>query len=272
MRLEQPRTKCRALPSASAIARASLSMGAYLEDQGGSSHIRQGTANMPGHGLEQGRGRVLAVPKTLPVPVPGDILLPGRMEGDPCGVQVHACRRVDVISSLDASNASWRSSVHMNWAEDFRRARNGAMTGAIEKANATWLTSPNQALMSVGIKSVMARRYLLHGLTSVLVIWNPANSTSSCVKQNLSGFKVIPLRAQMSSHSVAWWKASSMDVEGIVDALRLVVHFRHQAVVPCRVGIPRGNISLGGQAVPVPPPWCYERGIVAADSVRATEW
>ncbi len=39
------------------------------------------------------------------------------------------------------------------------------MTDAIEKANATWLTNPNQALMSViplGMgKSVMARRYLL---------------------------------------------------------------------------------------------------------------
>ena len=102
---------------------------------------------------------------------------------------------LDVISSLDASNACWRSSVHMNWAEGFRRARNGAMTGAMEKANATWLTSPNQALMSViplGVgKSVMARRYLLHGLTSVLVIWNPA---SSCAKRNLSGFKVIPFQ------------------------------------------------------------------------------
>ena len=66
--------------------------------------------------------------------------------------------------------------MHMNWAEGFRRARIGAMT-------------------------------------SVLVIWNPANSTSSCAKRNLSGFKVIPLRAQMSSHSVAWWKASSMEVD-----------------------------------------------------------
>ena len=52
----------------------------------------------------------------------------------------------------------------MNWAEGFKRARNGAMTGAMtgamEKANDTWLTSPNQALMSViplGVgKSVMA--------------------------------------------------------------------------------------------------------------------
>ena len=51
---------------------------------------------MPGHGLEQGRGRVLAVPKTLPVPVLGDILLPGRMESDPREVQVHARRRVEV--------------------------------------------------------------------------------------------------------------------------------------------------------------------------------
>ena len=91
------------------------------------------------------------------------------------------------------------------------------MTDAMGKANATWLTGPNQALMSViplGMgKSVMARRYLLHGLTSVLVIWNPANSTSSCAKQNLSGFKMIPLRAQISSHSVAWWKASSIEVD-----------------------------------------------------------
>ena len=104
----------------------------------------------------------------------------------------------------------------MNWAEGFRRARNGAMTGAMEKANATWLTSPNQALMSVillGVgKSDMARRYLLHDLTSVLVIWNPENSTS-CAKRNLSGFKVIPFRVQMSSHSVAWWKASSIEVD-----------------------------------------------------------
>ena len=68
--------------------------------------------------------------------------------------------------------------------------------------------------MPVGVgKSAMASRYFLHGFTSVLVISNPANSTSSWAKQNLSGLRVMPFLAQMSSHSVAWWKASSMELD-----------------------------------------------------------
>ena len=216
-RLEQPRTKCRALSSASATARASPSMGAYLDS---AACVNLDPTRVTFHPSWQqniswdGHWQCFW---NSQYPIPSLLQSVARHVGRSLSNMRTPSLILDVISSLDASNACWRSSVHMNWAEGFRRARNGAMTDAMEKANATWLTSPNQALMSViplGMgKSVMARRYLLHGLTSVLVIWNPANSTSSCANRNLSGFKVIPLRAQISSHSVARWKASSMEVD-----------------------------------------------------------
>ena len=68
------------------------------------------------------------------------------------------------------------------------------------------------SVMPVGVgNSEMARRYFRQGLTSVLVISNPANSTSSWAKRNLLGLRVMPFLAQMSNHSVAWWNASSME-------------------------------------------------------------
>lgn len=56
-------------------------------------------------------------------------------------------RILDVISSLEASNACWSSVVQANREDGLRNARNGAMTDVMEKAKATWLTRPNQARM-----------------------------------------------------------------------------------------------------------------------------
>ena len=119
------------------------------------------------------------------------------------------------ISVLEASNACCRSVLHVNGEDGLSRERKGDITDAMEKAYATWLTRPNQARMSVmpvGVgNSEMARRYFRQGLTSVLVISNLANSTSSWAKRNLLGLRVMPFLAQMSNHSVAWWNASSME-------------------------------------------------------------
>ena len=59
----------------------------------------------------------------------------------------------------------------------------------------------------------MARRYLGLGRTLLLVISNPANSTVSAAKTNLSGLRVMPLLPQVSSHSVAWWKLVSIECD-----------------------------------------------------------
>ena len=116
------------------------------------------------------------------------------------------------ISVLEASNACCRSVLHVNGEDGLSRERKGDITDAMEKAYATWLTRPNQARMSVGVgNSEMARRYFRQGLTSVLFISNPSNSTSSWAKWNLLGLRVMPFLAQMSNHSVAWWNASSME-------------------------------------------------------------
>lgn len=64
-------------------------------------------------------------------------------------------------------------------------------------------------LRGVG-KSEIVRVYFWYGLTQVLVISNPANSTVCRANRNFSGFRVIPCRPQVSSYSWAWWKLSSM--------------------------------------------------------------
>ena len=107
------------------------------------------------------------------------------------------------ISVLEASNACCRSVLHVNGEDGLSRERKGDITDAMEKAYTTWLTWPNQARMSVmpvGVgNSEMALRYFRQGLTSVLVISNPANSTSSWVKRNLLGLRVMPFLEQLST-------------------------------------------------------------------------
>ena len=71
------------------------------------------------------------------------------------------------------------------------------MWSATAQAEATWLTSPNKLRMSVtflGVgKSFIDCNTFEHGLTDVSDISNPANSTVSLPKTNLSGFCVIIL-------------------------------------------------------------------------------
>ena len=65
-----------------------------LEDSGGSENFREVPPHLPGNRLEQRRDRVLAVPKTLPVPIPRNILLPGRLEGHLGGLPFHPPGRI----------------------------------------------------------------------------------------------------------------------------------------------------------------------------------
>ena len=114
-------------------------------------------------------------------------------------------------------SASANLSVHWKGVEGLSKCRNGDMAVVIEKAYDTWLTRPNHALTSVMLfgvgKSLTAAVNLLAGRTSVGVIVNPANSTSSSAKWNLRGFRVMPSVAHICSHSAAWWNAPVMSVD-----------------------------------------------------------
>ena len=114
-------------------------------------------------------------------------------------------------------SASANLSVHWKGVEGLSKCRNGDMAAVIEKAYDTWFMRPNYALTSVMLfgvgKSLTAAVNLSAGRTSVGVIVNPANSTSSSAKWNLRGFRVMPSVAHMCSHSAAWWNASVMSVD-----------------------------------------------------------
>ena len=214
-RSEQPSTKWRALSRASATARASPSMGAYRDSAACVNREPTNVTFQPSWQQKISRDGHWQCFWNSQYPTPSLLQSVAKHVGRFLSkIRTPSWIR-EVISTFEASKACWSSGVQVNVEDGFSRDRNGAMTEAIEKAKATWLTNPNQALMSVmpvGVgKSEIARRYFLHGRTSVLVISNPANSTSSLAKQNLSGFRVMPFLAQISSHSVAWWKASSIE-------------------------------------------------------------
>ena len=70
----------------------------------------------------------------------------------------------------------------------------------------------------------MASRYFLHGHTLLGVISNPANSTVSAPKINLSGLSMIPLCPQRSSQSTAWKKLwSRLSAQRRVSSMNLVL-------------------------------------------------
>jgi hypothetical protein len=57
-----------------------------------------------------------------------------------------------------------------------------------------------------------------------MVISNPANSTVSVPNVNLSGFRVIPLRLQMSSQLTAWKKlVVRLSAQSSVSSMHLVL-------------------------------------------------
>ena len=202
-RLEQPSTKCRALSSASATARASPSMGAYLDS---AACVNLDPTRVTFHPSWQqniswdGHWQCFW---NSQYPTPSLLQSVARHVGHSLSNMRTPSLILDVISSLDASNACWRSSVHMNWAEGFRRARNGAMTGAMEKANATWLTSPNQALMSV-IPLRLRWRWTIVGhrrcISSCCSLLTPGCRTllcrhlpTQCIPGGLSGTGTSPM-------------------------------------------------------------------------------
>ena len=126
MRLEQPRTKFQC----SATARASPSMGAYLDS---AACVNLDPMRVTFHPSWQqniswdGHWQCFW---NSQYPTPSLLQSVARHVGRSLSNMRTPSLILDVISSLDASNACWRSSVHMNWAEG-RRARNGAMTGGL---------------------------------------------------------------------------------------------------------------------------------------------
>ena len=126
-------------------------------------------------------------------------------------------------------------SVHMKRAFGFSSARNGCILSADANAYETWLTRPNQLLMSVmfcGVgKFLIASSVWGHGRTLSGEISNPANVTVSFAKLNLLGLRMIPLRPQISNHSAAWKKLSSMDFDHmIVSSMTLFLFLTSQTM------------------------------------------
>ena len=117
-----------------------------------------------------------------------------------------------MIVSFGFSNTACSCGFQWNLLCAFRSSRKGNIVLAILSAYDTWLTRPNQDLMSLKLcgvgKSYMALRYFLYGLTESFVISKPANSTSSSTKRKFSGLRVIPCLPQLSSQFAAWKKLS----------------------------------------------------------------
>ena len=214
MRSLQPRTKWRALSKASATASASPSTGAYRDSAGWVKREPTRVTFQPSWQQNISRDGHWQCFWNSQYPIPSLLQSVARQVGRSFSKICTPSLMRSQISSFDESNACCSSSVHVNGVEGFSSVLKGDITDAMENAYATWFTRPNQARTSVmpcGVgKSAIARRYFRQGLTSERVISNPANSTSSCAKRNLLGFKVMPLLEHISSHSVAWWNASSM--------------------------------------------------------------
>ena len=115
-----------------------------------------------------------------------------------------------MIADLDSSKSWLSSSFQRNGVPGLSDSRNGSMRSVAANAYDTWLMRPNQERMSVMLLGVgkwrIALRYFWHGFTLSLVISNPANSTVSAAKTNLSGLRVMPCRPQRSSQLTACLK------------------------------------------------------------------
>ena len=123
-RLEQPSTKCQALSSASATARASPSMGAYLDSAACMNLDPTRVTFHPSWQQNTSWDGHWQCFWNSQYPTPSLFQSVARHVGRSLLDMRTPSLILDVISSLDTSNACFRSSVHMNWAEGFRRARN----------------------------------------------------------------------------------------------------------------------------------------------------
>ena len=226
MRSAHPRTKNLALSSASATARASPSMGAYLDSAG---WVKRLPTRVILHPSGQQNGMVLVQVQCFcnnQKPIPSLDQSVARQVGLSLSKIVTPFSISSVIMSLDSLKSLSSSSSHTNGLSGFSRCQKGCIRSAMLNVYATWLTSPNQdrtSVMFLGVgKSRMACRYFPQGRTLSRVITNPANSTSGLQNVNLSGFNVMPFLPQTSSHWMAWKKLSS-----IVSAHRSVssMHF-----------------------------------------------
>ena len=207
MRSLQPRTKWRALSKESATARASPSTGEYLDSAGWVKREPTRVTRQPSRQQKISREGQWQCFWNNQYPIPSLLQSVTRQVGRSLSKMVTPSLMCSQITRLESANERASSSVQRNGVEGFRRVQKGSMVDVIEKAYATWLTRPNQArtsVMLVGVgKSVMDSRNLAQGLTSVRVMLNPANSTSSMAKRNLRGFRVMPFSAQISNHSAA---------------------------------------------------------------------
>ena len=180
----------------------------------------------------------------------------------------------EMIASLDSSNSRLSSSFHRNGVPGFSDSRNGSMRSVAEKAYDTWLTKPNQERMSVMLLGVgkwrIASRYFAHGRTLSGVISNPANSTVSAAKVNLSGLRVMPCLPHMSSQLTAWWKLLVMSsAHSRVSSIHLVLSGMWETISSNLREYPSPDAMYpwGGGVVPVPSPWGDEGGEVAVGFV-----
>ena len=143
-------------------------------------------------------------------------------------------------------SASANLSVHWKGVEGLSKCRNGDMAAVIEKAYDTWFMRPNHALTSVMLfgvgKSLTAAVNLSAVRTSVGVIVNPANSTSSSAKWNLRGFRVMPSVAHMCSHSAAC--ASVMSVDHSNASSMHFVLFRLMSAAVTAGSVPSGTAKV----------------------------
>ena len=196
----QPSTKWRALSRASATASASPSMGAYLDSVGWVKRDPTRVTFHPSWQQKISRDGHWQCFWNNQYPIPSLLQSVARQVSQFLSKILTPSWILVQISFLEALNACCRSVLHVNGEDGLSRERKGDITDAMEKAYATWLTRPSQARMSVmpvGVgNSEMARRYFRQGLTSVLVISNPANSTSSWEKWNLLGLRVMSFLAK----------------------------------------------------------------------------
>ena len=119
-----------------------------------------------------------------------------------------------MMACLEASKSSSSAAVHAKVVLGLRSSRNGCMCGAEAKAYAAWFIRPHHARRSTIVLGVgkfwMDVKNSAVGRILFIVISNPAKSTSRRPKLNLCAFNITPLCPQVSSHSTAWKKLSSI--------------------------------------------------------------
>ncbi len=127
-----------------------------------------------------------------------------------------------ICSMMICLDSSWCSVVQVNFVDGCSKSLKGAIVVAREKVYATWFTRPNHERTSVveeGVgNSAMAFVNFLAGLTVDMLISKPANCTVSCANW------VIPLVPHRVSRVVECLLYVRRPYQSVVDALCLAVY------------------------------------------------